>query len=107
MRPIEDALRWHGLNSLRAACSFGDKDSLFVSAMIFSCFLQGKTGSLLLRLRSYESSVKRGVLMCRQPGLNISISRNKVVLRKCMLFMKSGLSAFEARAMQWTYAMSQ
>ena len=43
MRPIGDALRWHGLNSLRAACSFGDKGSLFVSAMIFSCFLQGKT----------------------------------------------------------------
>lgn len=43
MRPIGDAPRWHALNSLRAACAFGDKGSLFVSAMIFSCFLQGKT----------------------------------------------------------------
>lgn len=31
-------------------------------------------------LCSYESSVKRGVLWCRQPGLSISISRHKVVL---------------------------
>lgn len=28
---------------LRAACSFGDNGSLFDSAIIFSCFLQGKT----------------------------------------------------------------
>lgn len=83
MRPIGDALRWHGLNSLRAACAFGDKGSLFVSAMIFSCFLQGKTKvycPAYYFLCSYESSVKRGVLWCRQPGLSISISGHKVVL---------------------------
>lgn len=33
-----------------------------------------------ISLCSYESSVKRGVLRCRQPGLSISISRHKVVL---------------------------
>ena len=68
---------------LRAACSFGDKGFLFVSAMIFSCFLQGKTEVIApptISLCSYESSVKGGVLWCRQSGLSISISRHKVVL---------------------------
>lgn len=85
MRLIGDALRWHGLNSLRAACSFGDKSSLFVSAMIFSCFMQGKTEVYCPAFyfpMPYESSVKREVLGCRQPGLSISISRHKVVLRQ-------------------------
>lgn len=35
-----------------------------------------------ISLCSYESSVKRGVLRCRQLGLSISISRHKVVLRQ-------------------------
>ena len=42
MRPIGDALRWHALNSLRAACSFGDKGSLFVSAMILHASCKAK-----------------------------------------------------------------
>lgn len=85
MRPIGDALRWHELNSLRAVCSFEDNGSPFVSAMIFSCFLQGKTEVYCpahyfpMPLRN---SVKKGVLRCRQPGLSISISRYKVVLRQ-------------------------
>lgn len=70
----------HELNCLRAACAFGDKGSLFVSAMIFSCFLQGKTKvyctayylpMLLRKQREKGSSL---------PGLSISISRYKVVL---------------------------
>ena len=71
---------------LRAACSFGDNGSLFVSAMIFSCFLQGKTEvncpayyfSMLLR----KQREKGGVLRCRQPGLSTSICRHKIVLRQ-------------------------
>lgn len=35
-----------------------------------------------ISLCSYENSVKREVLGCRQPGLSISISRHKVVLRQ-------------------------
>lgn len=42
MRPIGDAPRWHALNSLRAACAFGDKGSLFVSAMIFHASCKAK-----------------------------------------------------------------
>lgn len=85
MRPIGDAFRWHALNSLRVACSFGDKGSLFVSAMIFHASCKAKLKFIApstISLCSYESSVKRGVLGCRRPGLSISISRHKVVLRQ-------------------------
>ena len=85
MRPIGDAPRWHALNSLRAACAFGDKGSLFVSAMIFHASCKAKLKFIApptISPCSYESSVKRGVLGCRQPGLSISISRHKVVLRQ-------------------------
>ena len=82
MRPIGDALRWHGLNSLRAACSFGDKGFLFVFVHA-SCKAKLKfIAPSAISLCFYESSVKGGVLRCRQPGLSISKSRHKVVLRQ-------------------------